>query len=394
MNRLPYHFHLNLTSSDPALPITNHDSPIMPTTMASSLSARTVFLKLHPSARTFAERREVLRVMERFGEVTMFKSYKVLPPPPQISILLLTKANRQYSPRSPTPNTFLVLFASESAARNLVNASPVRYRLILSPNPSSFSPPLEYAPQPQASPPANTSTPSGPDPPTDESQSSPSTNQQTTNESEKDQQTAPSPTPSLDPKPQEQPYQLMAYPSYFSHTLYLRSPLHNPLHGPYTPIPTNSSYIASSLTQNVPSSIMTSGLLDWETDSRSGKMGFHDLRPDEPASGDKDGEMEGEMEGDMEEDMEGIEGYSRRELESYMGGEFGGDSLENEGSTARNAGFYFQNRQRRRAEKSKPGVMGGLRALRREYEAGEQERALEAEWEQGGGFARSEVDVK
>jgi hypothetical protein len=182
----------------------------------------------------------------------------------------------------------------------------------------------------------------------------------------------------------------MAYPSYFSHTLYLRSPLHNPLHGPYTPIPTNSSYIASSLIQNVPSSIMTSGLLDWETDSRSGRMGLHYLRPDEQASGDKDGEMEGEMEGDKE----GIEGYSRRELESYMGGEFGGDSLEKEESTARNAGFYFQNRQRRRAEKSKPGVMGGLRALRREYEAGEQERALEAEWGQGGGFARSEVDVK
>ncbi|KAH8796290.1 hypothetical protein BGZ57DRAFT_731011, partial [Hyaloscypha finlandica] len=173
---------------------------------ASSLSARTVFLKLHPSARTFAERREVLRVMERFGEVTMFKSYK-------------------YNPRSPTPNTFLVLFASESAARDLVNASPVRYRLISNQDPSSSSPPLDYAPQPQASPPANFSTP---------------------------------------PK---QPYQLMAYPSYFSHTLHLRSPLHNPLHGPYTPIPTSSSYISSSLAQNVPSSIMTPGLLDWETDS-------------------------------------------------------------------------------------------------------------------------------
>jgi hypothetical protein len=219
----------------------------------------------------------------------------------------------------------------------------------------------------------------------DESQSSSSTNQQTTNESEKDQQTAPSPTPSLEPKPQEQPYQLMAYPSYFSHTLHLRSPLHNPLHGPYTPFPINSSYISSSLAQNVPSSIMTPGLLDWETDSRFGRMALHDLRPDEQAGKDKDGELEG--------DKEGIEGYSRRELESYKGGEFGEDSLEKEGSTARNAGFYFQNRQRRRAEKRKPGVMGGLRALRREYEAREQKRALEAEREQGGGFARSEVDV-
>ena len=48
--------------------------------MASSLTTRTVWLKLHPSARTFAERREVLRVLERFGEVTMFKSHKVALP--------------------------------------------------------------------------------------------------------------------------------------------------------------------------------------------------------------------------------------------------------------------------------------------------------------------------
>jgi len=58
----------------------NHDSTIAFTKMASSLTTRTVWLKLHPSARTFAERREVLRVLERFGEVTMFKSHKVALP--------------------------------------------------------------------------------------------------------------------------------------------------------------------------------------------------------------------------------------------------------------------------------------------------------------------------
>jgi hypothetical protein len=60
--------------------------------MTTSLSARSVYLKLHPTARSFSERREVLRVLERFGEISMFKSYKVLIPslfPPHN--LLLTK---------------------------------------------------------------------------------------------------------------------------------------------------------------------------------------------------------------------------------------------------------------------------------------------------------------
>lgn len=46
-------------------------------TVASALTRRTVHVKMHPTARTFNERREVLRVLERFGEVTMFRSYKV-----------------------------------------------------------------------------------------------------------------------------------------------------------------------------------------------------------------------------------------------------------------------------------------------------------------------------
>jgi len=46
-------------------------------TVAGALARRTVHIKMHPTARTFNERREVLRVLERFGEVTMFRSYKV-----------------------------------------------------------------------------------------------------------------------------------------------------------------------------------------------------------------------------------------------------------------------------------------------------------------------------
>jgi len=46
--------------------------------VAGALARRSVHVKMHPTARTFSERREVLRVLERFGEVTIFRSYKVL----------------------------------------------------------------------------------------------------------------------------------------------------------------------------------------------------------------------------------------------------------------------------------------------------------------------------
>ena len=44
---------------------------------ARDLVARTVHIKIHPTARSLAERREVLRVLERYGEVVMFRSLKV-----------------------------------------------------------------------------------------------------------------------------------------------------------------------------------------------------------------------------------------------------------------------------------------------------------------------------
>ena len=44
---------------------------------ARELAARTVHIKMHPTARTLPERHEVLRVLERYGEVTLFRPYKV-----------------------------------------------------------------------------------------------------------------------------------------------------------------------------------------------------------------------------------------------------------------------------------------------------------------------------
>jgi len=75
-----------------------------------NLASRTVHVKIYPTVRSFAERREVLRVLEQFGEVAMFRSFK-------------------YHPSMPVPNAFLTLFNTESAATKALNQSPIRYRL-------------------------------------------------------------------------------------------------------------------------------------------------------------------------------------------------------------------------------------------------------------------------
>jgi len=44
---------------------------------AANIAARAVHIKIHPTARSLVERREVLRVLEGFGEVEMFRSLRV-----------------------------------------------------------------------------------------------------------------------------------------------------------------------------------------------------------------------------------------------------------------------------------------------------------------------------
>ncbi|CAD6442491.1 1e537c95-a35e-466a-8a0f-773a93266a80 [Sclerotinia trifoliorum] len=182
--------------------------------MASSLRAassnvanRTVHVKIFPSARTFAERREVLRVLERFGEVNMFKSLK-------------------HHPISPIQNAFISIFNSETAAQELINASPVRYRLIVEPNPT-----LPNNVNPSAT---STSTQSS--------------------------------------KPIEKIFSLSLNISRYTHDQYISHPLTNPLFGPFKPIDPKRSGIAAHLGKNIEGRIWSKGLVDWESDSgrRSG----------------------------------------------------------------------------------------------------------------------------
>lgn len=44
---------------------------------ATALAARCVHIKVYPTPRSLPERRQVLRVLERFGDVDMFRSLRV-----------------------------------------------------------------------------------------------------------------------------------------------------------------------------------------------------------------------------------------------------------------------------------------------------------------------------
>lgn len=44
---------------------------------ATSLAGRAVHIKIHPRPRNLHESRQILRVLERFGEVVMYKNLRV-----------------------------------------------------------------------------------------------------------------------------------------------------------------------------------------------------------------------------------------------------------------------------------------------------------------------------
>ncbi|CAL3968539.1 hypothetical protein PZA11_004104 [Diplocarpon coronariae] len=76
-----------------------------------ALNARTLHLKVYPTPNSFAERREVLRVVERFGELSMFKS-------------------RKYDYKRPVHNAFIAVYNSPDSREDLCRVSPLRYCLV------------------------------------------------------------------------------------------------------------------------------------------------------------------------------------------------------------------------------------------------------------------------
>ncbi|KAH6683229.1 hypothetical protein B0J14DRAFT_529246 [Halenospora varia] len=170
---------------------------------AHELATRSVHIKMYPTAQTFAERREVLRVLEQFGEVTMFRSLK-------------------YLPKNPVANAFLAIFDHADAAATIINRSPIQYRL------TKHGLPHDSPEEPA------------------------------------------SPAPEIEPS--QKAFELHISSTNFNHSKHISS---SPLYGPFKPISPKESYIAASLQNTVPPTIMAAGLRDWETDGNQ----VRDTRP-------------------------------------------------------------------------------------------------------------------
>lgn len=130
----------------------------------------------------------------------------------------------QYVPSSNVSNAFFGLFTTESAAQDIINASPIRYRLIAEAPSADPSDPLFSVS------PAEDATKKPAEPPAEETM-----------------------------------FELNATPTTLDPTKYVRDPYFNPLHGPYKPVSEKRSYIAASLADNIPNSLWSDGLKDWET---------------------------------------------------------------------------------------------------------------------------------
>ncbi|KAK5109926.1 hypothetical protein LTR62_006415 [Meristemomyces frigidus] len=74
-----------------------------------STATRAVHLKITPRPSTLGESREILRLISQFGEVEHFKNLK-------------------YDALS-APNTIIVIFREEDAARHCLKRSPIRFRM-------------------------------------------------------------------------------------------------------------------------------------------------------------------------------------------------------------------------------------------------------------------------
>ncbi|KAH8687780.1 hypothetical protein BGZ60DRAFT_363889 [Tricladium varicosporioides] len=185
---------------------------------AHELANRSVHIKMYPTAQTFAERREVLRVLEQFGEVTMFRSLK-------------------YLPKNPVANAFLAIFDHPDVAATVINRSPIQYRL------TKVVPPPS---KPETS-------------PSDSMGSSMTTSEEPA-----------LPVPEIEPS--QKAFELHISSTNFNHAKHISS---SPLYGPFQPITPKESYIAASLHNTIPPTIMAAGLRDWETDGNQ----VRDRRP-------------------------------------------------------------------------------------------------------------------
>ncbi|KAI9703030.1 MAG: hypothetical protein M1820_006021 [Bogoriella megaspora] len=77
---------------------------------ASQIASKAVHIKIWPQPADFQESREILRILQRFGEVTMFKTKK-------------------YDHIKPAPNVILAMYQDSQSAASLIKASPLKFTL-------------------------------------------------------------------------------------------------------------------------------------------------------------------------------------------------------------------------------------------------------------------------
>ncbi|KAL8939982.1 MAG: hypothetical protein Q9216_003059 [Gyalolechia sp. 2 TL-2023] len=69
-----------------------------------------VYVKISPRPRNIAESKAVLRTLQQYGEVLMYRHLK-------------------YEAPNPTPNAALAIYKTEGSAKSAINASPIRFQL-------------------------------------------------------------------------------------------------------------------------------------------------------------------------------------------------------------------------------------------------------------------------
>lgn len=75
-----------------------------------ALATRSIFVRIIPRPANLAESREIMRVLKRFGEISMFKAMK-------------------YEYQRPLPNLAVVIYQDSHAAQAAMDASPIRFAL-------------------------------------------------------------------------------------------------------------------------------------------------------------------------------------------------------------------------------------------------------------------------
>ena len=187
---------------------------------------------MYPTARSFQERREVLRVLERFGEVNAFRSLKVILH--LVHIIVLSDLQLQYHPHTPVRNSFIAIYSSDTAAQDLIDASPVRYRMFNQAAP--ISDPMEES--------ASLSDHATGSEPVVVSGTAEATASQAG---------------------EERVFEINVSKSIHDHERYIKEQM---LFGPWKPAPSKSSFMSMSLKELLPQSLMSTGLADWTTASQ------------------------------------------------------------------------------------------------------------------------------